>query len=277
MVQREMDAGFIQKLKDQQVALLPYVSNATYRERLRLDVQSLQTPEWNASNYDSMFPRIVAEIWRAYLERMIPAATAEERARRLEAELAVEKLRRDVSAGLFSIAEDKDFAYIHRTLNREEILVLSNREVDYATDTEPVLQSGKYRLNLLSFIIHLSKEQLDTLDQTDIEQIVADLLKRDNAEFPRNRDVLIRIDSGPDFADILRMFGLATWIERMEHRSSQSYAGARPVVHHYQVPARRTVFTDKIQRLRYWLATNDIEFEPAKLTAVIPLDLPQLK
>lgn len=274
MVKREMDAGFIQKLKDQQVALLPYVSNATYREQLRLDVQSLQTPEWNTSNYNSIFPRIVAEIWRAYLERAIPATIAEERARRLEAELTLEKLRRDENAGVFSPAEEKDFAYIHGTLNHETQLTLSNRK---AGQLEAVLQTANYTVNLVSLIIHLSKEEPQTVEQKDIERSLANLLKRDNADFPPKANIKIYLDSGPNIPDLLRMFGFATWIDRMESRTNNFWEGGNMKMNYYQVAARRTVFTDKVQRFRYWLATNDVDPGPAKLTPVLPFDLGQLK
>jgi len=274
MVQREMDAGFIQKLKDQQVALLPYVSDAAYRERLRLDVQSLQTPEWNTSNYHSIFPRIVAEIWRAYLERVIPVTIAEERARRLEAELTVEKLRRDESAGVFRPAEDKDFAYIHRTLNHETQLTLSNREAD---KPEAVLQTATYTVNLVSLIIHLSQEEPHTVEQKDIERSLANLLERDNTDFPPNAKIKIYIDSGPNVPDLLRMFGFATWIDRLEPRTSHNWQGGHIKTIYYQVPARRTVFTDKIQRFRYWLAINDLEPDSTKLAPVTPFDIPKLK
>jgi len=276
MVQKEMDAGFVQKLKDQQVALLPYVVDAALRDRLRLDVQSLQTPEWNPSNYDSMLPRIVAEIWRAYLERMIPAVTAEERARRLEAELAIEKLRRDSNIGVFSKGEDTDFAYILKALNRAESFMLSNRK-DMTNSPDNILQTGKYQINLLSFVIHLEAEQRDTLGTRQITQSLANLLRRDYGDIPKDAQLLLGIEGGPDLADLLRMFGLATWIERMEPQTSHRWEQGHMRMSHFQVPARRTVFTDKIQRFRYWLAINDVEIEQAKLLPIKPFDLRQLE
>jgi hypothetical protein len=168
MVQKEMDAGFVQQLKDRHVGLLPYVSDAGLRSRLRLDVQSLQTPEWNSSNYTLLLPRIVAEIWRGYLERLIPAAVAAERAQRLETQLALEKLRREADSRVFTRAEDKDFDYIRQTLDREESFTLSNRKHDSSSGDEKVLQTAIYKINLLSFVIYLLKEECEKHENSEI-------------------------------------------------------------------------------------------------------------
>jgi hypothetical protein len=278
MVRKEMDAGFVQKLRDQQVALLPYVADGALRDQLRLDVQSLQTPEWNDANYDSIFPRIVAEIWRAYLERVIPATTAEERARRLEAELAIEKLRRDSNAGVFAKGEEKDFAYIRKALSGDESFVLSNRNSMVFDSPANILQTGTYNINILSFVLHLAKEQRDTLEPMQIANSLAKLLKRDYDEVPKDSKLILHVDAGPDIADLLRIFGFATWIQRMEPKASHQWGqGGVRTAHYYQIPARRTVFTEKIHRFRYWLAMNDIDVAPARLVPVVPFDLRQLE
>src|SRR3989442_1349568 len=84
MVAREVDAAQIRQLKDKGVSFLPYVNKSETRDKLRLDIQSLQCRVWNDENYHLILPSVVAEIWRSYMERNIGNAVLHERNRRLE-------------------------------------------------------------------------------------------------------------------------------------------------------------------------------------------------
>ena len=95
MVKKEMDAGILQQLKDKRVAFLPYVDDEARRTKLRADIQALQVPVWNKANYSEVLPRVVAEIWRSYLERTVTSAVQEERVNRLQAELELEKIKKE--------------------------------------------------------------------------------------------------------------------------------------------------------------------------------------
>ena len=68
-VNKELDAGLQGRLNDNRIGFLPYVSDDATREQLREDIKSLQVTVLNAKNYDSLLPRIVAEVWRSFLER----------------------------------------------------------------------------------------------------------------------------------------------------------------------------------------------------------------
>jgi hypothetical protein len=128
MVKKEIDASVLQKLKDKHVGFLPYVSDASLRNRLRHDIQSIQAPEWNDKNYDQLLPRVVAEIWRYYFDRKINEATLEEKNRRLQLELELENIKRKESEGIFSKSEQKDFNFIWNKFDRLERVSFSRAE-----------------------------------------------------------------------------------------------------------------------------------------------------
>lgn len=117
MVKKEMDAAILRKLKDGQVAFLPYVSGESIRDELRVDIQALQAPVWNEGNYAALLPRVVAEIWRSYHERAVKAAVQQEQVGRLQAELELEKLSKIQATSVFSPAEDVEFRHIWETTN----------------------------------------------------------------------------------------------------------------------------------------------------------------
>lgn len=67
MVKKEIDASIIQKLRDNRVAFLPYICDSALRRLLRVDIQTIQIPEWNTANYSILLPRVVAEIWHSFM------------------------------------------------------------------------------------------------------------------------------------------------------------------------------------------------------------------
>jgi hypothetical protein len=116
MVAKEVDAAQLRQLQDNGIAFLPYVNKEEIRSKLRLDIQSLHCRVWNDENYYEVFPSVVAEIWRSYMERTIAAATVQERNRRLEAELELEKLRSRLNASAFTAQEESEFQHIYTKL-----------------------------------------------------------------------------------------------------------------------------------------------------------------
>ena len=47
VVKKEIDVALLQSLRDSNIAFLPYVNKNELRIKLRPDIQSLQTKEWN--------------------------------------------------------------------------------------------------------------------------------------------------------------------------------------------------------------------------------------
>jgi hypothetical protein len=118
MVQREIDARVVERLANDRVTLLLYAESSEVRRRLRSDLQTLQVPELNATNYSDLLPRIVAEIWRSYMESAIAHATQAEKVKRLELEIENRSLRDSTEGQIFSPQENAEFSNIWRLLDR---------------------------------------------------------------------------------------------------------------------------------------------------------------
>lgn len=117
MVQKEIDAAFIQQLDDEGVTFLPYVSIQKIRNKLRTDIRSLHCREWNSKNYYKVLPSVVAEIWQSYLERTVRQAILKERVEKQEIEKKYIELKNRTKATPFSKAQIQDFQYIYDALN----------------------------------------------------------------------------------------------------------------------------------------------------------------
>lgn len=116
MVAKEVDAAQLRQLQDNGIAFLPYVNKEEIRGKLRLDIQSLHCRIWNDENYYEVLPSVVAEIWRSYMERTIALAVLQERSRRLEVELDLERLQARFNASAFTSQEESEFQYIYTKL-----------------------------------------------------------------------------------------------------------------------------------------------------------------
>lgn len=153
VVKKEMDVGLLQNIKDNNIAFLPYVSDASLRSQLRPDIQALQVPEWNETNYSALLPRVVAEIWRSYLERNIDLAIKNERLRRVELELELEKLRNQPD-DVFSIAENKEFQFIEDFFHQRINFEVKHERFENGKYVNEFLSQGSF--DLLSAVALLS-------------------------------------------------------------------------------------------------------------------------
>lgn len=253
MVKKEMDAGILQQLKDQRVAFLPYVDNERIRTKLRADIQALQVPLWNPANYKDIMPQVVAEIWRSYLERTTVSAVQEERVKRLQAELELEKAKRDTSGSIFSPSEEAEFRYIWDALSRP--IPIEVEEYMRKTDSfGSVIKDVSVR-----------KYKLEVKLSTAISVLIGEGLRFDFGRFLVKHSTKILTKSGgpgdakniyvvkkyPEIQDDLLMYG---FIELT-----------------YDSPRPRPMVIKKGYRFRYWLAFNQmlpssVEFGKIEIT-----------
>jgi hypothetical protein len=252
MVKKELDAGLLQKLKDRHVAVLPYISDSNLRDDLRVDLQGLQIVEWNDVNYFTVLPQIVAEVWRSFMERNIAAAVNAERVMRLEAQLAVENLKSQMGAAIFTAAEDKDFEYIFTKLNRklavtyelqgpdEQSRVIKLAEATYMTDLLPTL----LRFVSDGHVSFSNREFLGFLSDKSVALLPSGFKLKERHELSAEHTVLM--------ADELQLFGL---VELRAYVTAQPYL-SREGMQYRQVPGHRREFTSKMDRFRYWLKVN---------------------
>jgi hypothetical protein len=241
MVEREMDATFVEQLSESGVVILPYVSRAELRGRLRSDVRTLQCREWNEDNYDSILPTVVAEIWRSYTERLVGTAVLQEKTKRLESELEVQRIKDRYESTVFTASEEKEFSHIRQKLDRDTELTLRL----YQTN-EDWKEVGKevYRVNLLSSLIYYINKGSHTFTESSIETTLSIKLDEDYAATNWAEGVNARPYSGVKeiLALELPTYGLAKFKERKPYDLKNYYFE----------------FTDKMYRFKYWLDYNGI-------------------
>lgn len=255
MVKKEMDAGILQQLKDGRVAFLPYVSDESVRKLLRVDIQALQIPVWNLSNYDSLLPRVVSEIWRSFTEKTVSTAVQTEQIRRLQAELELEKLKNRLAGGVFSSTENADFGYIWKSLSRMVPIVVTQEvlEVQKEKGSHQWRTACTYNLHVnvaTVLAIAISARTVEyrarDLDEFLGRQIATAVSDNDAADVPKRR---YQVEGFAPVIDELMMFGFVEII----HFPEPNEQGSR-LMSLISQSTYRHVYTQKLHRFRYWLA-----------------------
>lgn len=239
VVKKEIDVAILQNLSDNNIAFLPYVVDAKLRSKLRPDLQALQVPEWNDDNYHSLLPRVVAEIWRSFLEKTISVAIKSERLKRVEAELELEKYKNQ-DDDAFSKSEQKEFEFIWQTFDRTEIFSMGVYPYNDESDKRPTT-IHKFVLDISSAISSLSDhisitEYNESLFRRNIYAAALELIDGDDLE---TYEVEPKI---PRFREELLMLGL---VEKYTYTTNID--GSEYLEHKFEL-------TKKYFRYKFWLA-----------------------
>src|SRR5262249_14138732 len=193
MVEKEMDAALLNQLESGGVDVLPYVSSANLRDQLRLDLRSLHCRDWNEQNYHSILSSVVAEIWHSYLERIVSTALLNEKNKKLELELELNKLKQSKESQVFSEKEEKDFSYIFTQLTEiiefeAPFIKYEQAEVEIVTregnvtgrrqDTKRIETIDIFSMSILDILLlyQTEGEKRITLDQLGFN--ITDLAKK---------------------------------------------------------------------------------------------------
>ncbi len=265
VVKKEMDAGIIQTLSDNNVVFLPYVKEAKLRDMLRPDIQALQTPEWNDANYQSVLPRVVSEIWRSFLERTVASATTNERLKRTQIELELERTRNQ-NENFFSPAESAEFDFLWESFNSNiSLRVIQMKRV--APGQSSPENSYPVYLNVSTLIACLTQYGRHELDWNLIS---ARVLHEAQAclGLPEPQGSLdleqtyYKLDGLPNLTEQLLMYGLLESISYTVNNTS-------PVGLHGSTSLRfQNKYSQKYFRYRYWLAYNNKLPNQVQFTAV---------
>lgn len=274
VVKKEMDVALLQNLKDNNVAFLPYVSNEKLREKLRPDIQALQVPEWNNDNYHLLLPRVVAEVWRSYLERTVLIAVKDERLKRIQLELEIEK-RKNQEDGVFLQSENTEFEFISSAFDRTIRLIIDyviygmisyDDERDNFTKVSEKAHAVEFNLGeLFAMLLFFDKteyhfyqskrwmyEQINNL-------IVIDKVGLENIDNDIRDHLSLLINEIPDLLEELRLYGLIeTKVIEVEATRWSDRIGYR------------YIYSEKFFRYRYWLAyhgklSNTVNFKAMNL------------
>jgi hypothetical protein len=245
VVRKEIDAAIIQKLRDNQIAFLPYLSDSTLRQQLRVDLQAIHTPEWNDANYIELLPRVVAEVWHSYLERVIIQATQREKIGRLEAELKIQELEKQRAAGGFSASEAQDFEYIWNRFDRFEPVVYVHTKIESKSSSE--LARYTVDVHIGSLLPALSNSS----NYTYSGRSIGDLLSYEvpKALPPKHADEKIYLFSAPEIGDELLMYGFLFRFLKNTPPNNTLKTFVTVNSDRYGL-----MYTDKLERFKYWMA-----------------------
>ncbi len=245
MVRQEIDARLIERMQNEHVTILPYVSSEDIRSQLRSDLQSLQIPVLNDATYTQMFPRVVAQVWRSHLDWAVSQAIQSEKVRRLELELKVRELQDQSTGTIFSTTETADFSAIWSWINREfQIDIQLQRK-----NTEEAPQVISCTLNFGNLYRRGIARQQFTISLYPI----SNALKKDAAAIGGvdADEVEVGYDLPLDLETEFLKFGFLT---RMPHQINADSLIARYFERRYDL-----VLTGKFDRFNYWLAHSQGE------------------
>jgi hypothetical protein len=244
VVSKEIDAGILQKLSDSNVAFLPYVINTKVRTLLRPDIQTIQTPVWNDDNYFTLLPIVVSEIWRSYLERTILSATNNERLKRIEAELELEKYKSQPE-DVFSKSENTEFDFIWRSFDRVIPLELRWKTRNSETHKVKKADTSRFILHLSTLVALLSDFFVVEYQRRHLQSVLFEMAidlidfdREDSDEYIEETD----FSAFPKFTDELLVHGLIEKFTYTSHIDDSDY-----LEHKFEL-------SKKYFRFRFWLA-----------------------
>jgi hypothetical protein len=251
VVKKEIDVALLQSLRDSNIAFLPYVNKNELRVKLRPDIQSLQTKEWNNQNYQTFLPSVIANIWQNYLRKTVSTAILNERYKITQLELELEK-RKNQDVGIFSQNENTEFEYLSNVFNdnvRAEInIYIPNEENAYPSKPNSTRTIG---INSLSLVIAAS--ELNDFDKSDVFAIAQEAcnnqlnsLYPNGREHPNHYELVGGYENVRDFglAQKMVLFGLLETVSQKVHNGD------------YTSTYYTNIFTSKIHRFRFWLSFN---------------------
>lgn len=250
MVKKEMDASLIRQLKDKGVVFLPYVIDASVRDKLRTDIQTLQVPVWNDENYEELLPRVVSEIWRSYLERTISNAVQGERIKRLEAELELEKTKNS-SNSIFEPAEEADFTYIWKQLDVAipVKVKMTSKAKESNESTEETIQ---YTVDLRALFMSLLGSNNSEYYSSSCDNCIIRHLYKTNDD-NENADMKYDMDSSTDILKMLKTYG---FVESVAKPPAPSNNNLGRTFLSFNGTSYNEVYTPKAHRFIYWLEYN---------------------
>ena len=265
MVSKEVDATLLRQLADNGIGFLPYVNSNENRSKLRLDIQALHCRVWNDKNYNEIFPSVVAEIWRRYMERSVGIATLSERNRRLELELKYKELQDSLEPSIFTPEENKEFEHLFEKL-KTTIKLQFSEEVSGAT-YKPDWELNKriYEVSPISLLIEFINDGYDTFQTETLKNYINRNMRENHPDYPKYQEGSVRLTNlffKSKISTELKTLGL---LDGKDLYSSED--GSHLGFNFY--------FSPKMYRFKYWLEyKNFIELLSFNLVEVIEAQKP---
>lgn len=166
----------------------------------------------------------------------------------MTAELELERIKKDNEDDIFSLAEEREFTYIRNIFDRQMILTVQEGDAIHQLSINPS--------TLLPFLT-------DEYWQRSVEYLIIDHVFS-TLEYDDRRSIRFRGDSTDFFSRLRDEFQVYGLLKRIDLPVQQKRGRGISILD-FQ-PEVKFVFTDKMQRYRYWLRYKDampesIEFE----------------
>jgi hypothetical protein len=236
IVKKEIDSALIRLLSEKHIGFLPYVSDDTIRAKIRLDLQTIQSPIFNDGNYVVVFPQFVSAIWQNFLEYQINNAVRDEKNIRLEMQLKIQELNQSLSTSVFSPSEESDFSFIYKSMNKYYEIIDEKRSI------------YTIKINLISFINQLKDYNIKWLP------FINSIISKDELlrlKIPEGRRMTI---ANIDLIEMFTTYGLITKVRNPHTTGSGQFSN---IIYYDDY-----IFTEKLYRFRYWLEFREKTIEP---------------
>jgi hypothetical protein len=234
MVQKEIDAAIIQQLEDEGISLLPYVSNAALRPKLRNDLRALFCREWDSKNYVEILPEVIADIWHSYVERAVKYSSMKEKVEKQSIEKKYIELKSKSSTTPFSKAQLQDFQYIYDALNKDLFFTLDFFKKRHSWPDLP-LRKQNYKVSFIQLLYRFVQRGNRLYSYYEFESFSKQCIFENlSVKCKKNEELEIR-KIEPSYETDLLTFGLVTTSRHAEKE-----------------------FTAKIFRFIYWFGYNKL-------------------
>ena len=261
MVQREIDARVVERLANDRVTLLLYVESDEVRSRLRSDLQTLQVPILNDTNYSDILPRIVAEVWRSYIDAAIAQAVQWEKVKRLELEIELRNTKESLRADIFSPQEQAEFSNAWSRINRDfdanvkvvgRVPLTNPRETRILAENSCTVSFGQlFRKTVVGQTIKPSNNSM-------LRQIGMDLLESNHVKDDLSQTY---VDFPFDYESEFLRYGLL-------HRAPLPQSQSTDRIFQVMGDRYELIFTERFDRFCLWLETSTEAFDPERSVIV---------
>ena len=236
MVSKEVDTSLIQQMNDNKVNFLPFVETEAVRKKLRPDIQTLHCPILNKENYTEVIPTIIAEVWRSYFEKKVPSIIAEEKAKRLEAEIKLKDFNNTEKE--FSKKEEDYFEYITKKLREPTVVNYLTRN-NYCTENTENVTPTRPNISFEVIPLEILTTYLNSESEFSLYQYENHICKTIGSIY--TPPYYLNYDNGLLLTQ-LKTYGLVGTI----------------TIHDGEHSGLKEYFNDRLYKYRYWLEVNKL-------------------
>jgi hypothetical protein len=243
MVSKEIDSTIINQFNEKRVKLLLYVDSIESRNKLRLDLQTIHSPELNLKNFYKIFPAVVANIWSNYLNNITAKILRE---KDIEIENYKLKEEKRLSQKMFMEEYEQEFVFLYNELNKYF-------EIECELNVIGSKKACKYKLNIINTLYLVYNQQFGNVNQSTIVNSISDYLEQ---------KLNISISSAKIIGDTNLMntfviFGFLSRNFNPKQQTSDTKMMTLSMFHSYEIFLK----SEKFDKFMLWIKYKNIEYD----------------